>query len=208
MMRIATLFFSKTRWFSKPTWILTSAVLLWAAIPALAQEDPYGEAFAKVLQEGDSAARRAKDALPAFEAVTLEGERLSQGSFAGTVLLIDFWGTWCPPCVASIPHLQTLHERSEKDPFVLLSISNDHDGDALRSFVAKHDMNWPQVWDEDRELTRRIFRISRYPTFVVVGHDGKVRYQQSGWGSEVERQLDAEVGRAIRAAKKAAKTAR
>ena len=205
MMRPAIRLLSKARWFSKEWWLLTAVALLLAA-PASAQEDPYGEAFSKVLKDGGW--RSAKDALPAFEAVTLEGERLTNESFAGKVLLIDFWGTWCPPCVASIPHLQTLHERSEKDPFVLLSISNDHDGDVLKDFVAEHDMAWPQVWDEDRELTRRVFRINRYPTFVLVGHDGKVRYQQSGWGSQVEHQLDTEVERAIRAAKKATKKAR
>lgn len=69
---------------------------------------------------------RARVALmPEFEVVTLDGEYLTSEELAGKVVLLDFWGTWCAPCVAAIPHLKRLSRRSEKSPFVLLSISND-----------------------------------------------------------------------------------
>lgn len=150
--------------------------------------------------------RRARENLvPPFTAVTLEGETLRPEDFAGKVVLIDFWGTWCAPCVQSIPHLQRLAKWSEKGPFALLSISNDEDGDALRRFVAEYEMSWPQIWDEDRSLTRDVFRIRHYPTFLIVDHEGVVVYQTSGWGGTIERDLDARVAGAIRLAKKAAK---
>ena len=144
--------------------------------------------------------------IPDFEVVTLDGEYLTSEDLLGKVVLIDFWGTWCPPCVASIPHLQKLSRRSAKSPFVLLSVSNDGDGEMLRRFVEEHEMTWPQVWDEDRKLVRELFQVSRYPTFIVVDHEGEIVYRQSGWGTGIERDLDAQIAKALRAAKKAGKS--
>ena len=186
---------------------LSAFALISASVPCLAQE-AYEQALGEVLQErkgGSSGGISKGEPLVAFEARSLKGESITHQDFAGKVLVIDFWGTWCPPCIASLPHLRKIHAKSEKDPIELLSISNDSDEGVLRDFVADNDMDWPQIWDSDRELTRKIFKISRYPTLMVVGHDGVVRYRQSGWGSEVERQLDSQIAKAIRAAKKAAK---
>ncbi len=143
--------------------------------------------------------------MPELEVVTLDGELLTSEDLLGKVVLLDFWGTWCSPCVASIPHLQQLSRRSEKKPLVVVSVSNDGDGEMLRSFVAEHGMDWPQVWDEDHKLMREIFQIEHFPTFILVDHTGQIVFRDSGWGDEIERQLDSRIAGALRAAKKAGK---
>ena len=59
---------------------------------------------------------------------------LSLAGLKGKVVLLDFWGTWCPPCVAAVPTLRNWSRRMENSPFVLVSISTDSDEPALRQF--------------------------------------------------------------------------
>lgn len=145
------------------------------------------------------------DLVPDFEVVTLNGRYLTPAELAGKVVLLDFWGTWCKPCVAAIPHLRRLNLRSEKDPFVIVGIASDSDESMFRDFVAEHEMIWPQYLDQDSEVTRQTFQVDRFPTFIVVDHEGVMVYRRSGWSEAIGAEVSARVGQAIRAAKKAAR---
>lgn len=145
--------------------------------------------------------RARKRLLPDLDFVTLAGEYLSSEDLKGKVVLVDFWGTWCAPCVAAIPSLRSMSRRMEKDPFVLLSISNDADEAALRGFIAEHKMTWPQVWDKQREATRKC-AVNTFPTYLLVSHEGEILHVVSGWGDHIERDLNTRVVTALRAARK------
>jgi len=149
-------------------------------------------------------ARARKRLVPDFELVTLEGEYLTAEDVRGKVLLLDFWGTWCPPCVASIPGLRSLSRRMADEPFVLLSVSTDSDEAALRGFVAKEKMTWPQVWDKKHEFTHKC-QVDGFPTYMLVSPEGEIVYEVKGWGQAIERELARRVSSAVRAAKKSAK---
>lgn len=167
---------------------------------ATAPEGPAAEQARSFIKEP----RRARvDLVPDFEVTTLQGDVFTSEDLRGKAVLIDFWGTWCAPCVASIPHLQRLHRRYQDAPFVVLSISNDRDEDVLREFIAEKEMVWHQVWDQTHQLTQRLFQIDGYPTFLVVDHEGVVIYRGSGWSEAMGREIDTLVARAIRRAKKA-----
>jgi peroxiredoxin len=148
--------------------------------------------------------RARKRLVPEFEAATLAGDYLTSEDVKGKVLLVDFWGTWCAPCVAAVPSLRLMSRRMEKDPFVLLSVSTDSDKATLTEFIAKHQMSWPQVWDERHELSRK-FQVEGYPTYMLVDHEGEIVYVVRGWGEGIERDLSMKISSAIRAAKKSAK---
>lgn len=137
---------------------------------------------------------------PKFEITTLDGERLTTQELRGKVVLIDFWASWCGPCKAAVPHLRRLAKRRADEPFVLLGVSADGDENALRSFLAKHKMSWPQHWDPRGELCREVFRVRSYPTYVLVNHEGRIVYRKSGWSMHIGRSLNQAVKRAIRAA--------
>jgi thiol-disulfide isomerase/thioredoxin len=153
----------------------------------------------------DNPLRARVDLVPDFELVTLDGRRLTSAQLAGKVVLLDFWGTWCKPCVASIPHLRRLNRRSEMDPFVILSIASDSDESLLRTFVSENEMTWPQFFDQDRQVTNETFQVASFPTYVVVDHEGVMIYRRSGWSESIAAEVEARVSRAIRAAKKAAR---
>ncbi len=148
--------------------------------------------------------RRGRENLaPDASMVTLDGSFLDLADWKGDVVLVDFWATWCAPCIAAMPALRRLSKRAEKNPFHLLSISVDSERSVVEAAVAEHRMTWPQVWDERSDLAHKSFSVKRFPTYILIDHEGKIVYRASGWGSSIERQLMGEIATAIRRAKKA-----
>jgi peroxiredoxin len=151
--------------------------------------------------------RARKKIVPDFELTTLAGDYLTAEDLRGKVLLLDFWGTWCPPCVASVPSLRSLSHRLKDDPFQLVSISTDQDEKVLREFVAKNQMDWPQIWDQGQAFTRQC-GIHSFPTYVLVSPDGEILHIGSGWGQGTERDLSSRIHAALKDLQKGAKPAR
>jgi peroxiredoxin len=127
--------------------------------------------------------RRARENYaPDFSFTSLQGEYITLDDLKGKVVVLDFWGTWCPPCVESVPELRNLHKRYSKEAsFVLIGISSDRDEEAWKGFTDKNKMVWPQYRDENRKI-QNAFNIRAYPTYIVIDHEGIVRYQSSGFG--------------------------
>lgn len=129
--------------------------------------------------------RRAREAFaPDFSIVTSEGEHISLEDLRGKVVVLDFWGTWCPPCVASVPSLRALHKRFSKEPqFLLIGINSDAEEEILKEFATKEKMVWPQYWDRNRQI-QRAFHVTAFPTYIVIDHEGIVRFRSSGMSWE------------------------
>lgn len=152
----------------------------------LAPRGPYIEMARKMVENP----RRARENFaPDFSFTSSEGEHIALDDLRGKVVLLDFWGTWCPPCVESVPELRSLHKRHSKDgaPFVLIGISSDGDEAEWKDFTAKNKMIWPQYRDRDRRI-QRAFRVSAFPTYIVIDHEGIVRFQSEG--ASWERSVD------------------
>lgn len=126
--------------------------------------------------------RRARENFaPDFSFTSSEGEHITLEDLRGKVVLLDFWGTWCPPCVESVPELRSLHKRYSKDgtPFVLIGISSDSDNAEWKDFTEKNKMIWPQYRDHDRRI-QRAFGVRAFPTYILIDHEGIVRFQSVG----------------------------
>lgn len=93
-------------------------------------------------------------------------------SLKGKVVLIDFWGTWCGPCVAKLPETQSLHEKFVDRGFVVLGIHSQQDGDTCAAFVKEHDYSFPIAIDSGK--TADAFAIEGWPTYFLVDRAGKV----------------------------------
>jgi TonB family protein len=150
--------------------------------------------------------RRARENFaPPFSVVTLDREFVDLNALKGRVVLLDFWGTWCAPCVAALPTLRSLQKHHDKDPFVILSVSSDSDESVVRTFVDKNQMVWPQYWDRDRKV-QQAFDIRAYPTYVVIDDEGVVRFRTTGGGPITPAGLDDAVKKQLKAAANRAKT--
>jgi len=143
--------------------------------------------------------RRARENYaPDFSITTSEGEYISLEDLRGKVVLLDFWATWCPPCVASTPAFRSLHKRFQKEQsFVMIAISSDHEVEKWREFIAKNQMVWPQYRDRDSKV-QRAFEVRSFPTYIVIDHEGIVRFRTSGFGSSGTAQIEGAISKALK----------
>jgi thiol-disulfide isomerase/thioredoxin len=110
---------------------------------------------------------------------TLDGQDISLSQFAGKIVVMDFWATWCPPCRESVPELQALTRKYSRDKLVLISFSADNEEQPWRDFIAKKNMDWPQYWDRDGRI-RREFSVNAFPTYLVIDPDGFIHQRIVG----------------------------
>jgi peroxiredoxin/Tfp pilus assembly protein PilF len=143
--------------------------------------------------------RRAREPFaPDFSLTTAEGEYISLDELKGKVVLLDFWGTWCPPCVESVPGLRDLNKRFAKETsFVMISVSSDGDEDKWKDFIAKERMVWVQYLDREHKV-QRAFRVDRFPTYILLDADGVIRYRSSGMSLDKEALLEDAVKKQIK----------
>ncbi|MFC1610860.1 TlpA family protein disulfide reductase [Myxococcota bacterium] len=113
------------------------------------------------------------DGLPPFTLRGVEGAGLHHAELAHQVVLLDFWATWCPPCVSSMPHLEQLHRDFGASGFRLVSVNADEDAETIRRFVSQKELTFP-VYVDPGPLRAR-FRVDSLPTAYLVDRHGKVR---------------------------------
>ena len=107
----------------------------------------------------------------------LAGREVNLKNYAGQVVLLDFWATWCGPCRAALPEMKELYARYQARGFEILGISLDKDKDVLQKFIAEEKMPWPQYYDGlgwDNKLSKK-FEISSIPAVWLVDKKGVLR---------------------------------
>jgi thiol-disulfide isomerase/thioredoxin len=131
---------------------------------------------------GDSGQRgaRAPEPAPDFTLATLSGEPATLSAHQGKTVIIDFWATWCPPCVFQVPELNKLHEahRAAGD-LVVIGIAVDVEGESVvRPWAAEHGIEYI-VAIGDEKLSAE-FGALGFPTLVVVAPDGSIDSRHVG----------------------------
>jgi peroxiredoxin len=118
---------------------------------------------------------KAGDRAPDFQVTTLEGKTHRLKDLGGKFVLLDFWSTSCPPCVAGIPRIREIHEQFKDDKrIVLISLSMDDDKETLKTFLEVKEIWWPQVllgWKSDLLLQYGVLGV---PSAVLIGPDGRI----------------------------------
>ncbi len=156
---------------------MSAAILL-----ALSVMDPIAGDLAFGSRAGEASTvptprHSASGPLQAFEATDLRGRRWTAADLRGRVVLIDFWATWCAPCLADLPRLKTLREKHSRADFEIVGISLDVK--SRRSFVAwlnRNRIGWPQIHDRAGYGGNlpRLFGVDQLPRTILVGRDGTI----------------------------------
>jgi peroxiredoxin len=120
---------------------------------------------------------------PDFTLLTPEGKEISLSDYRGDVVLVNFWGSWCEPCVHELPELQAAHERLSDQGFVVIGVNlfddeqqtYNHTVQDIQQFVEENGITYPVVLDNQGEVTEA-YRVFPIPTSFFVDTEGNIRY--------------------------------
>lgn len=110
---------------------------------------------------------------PDFTLPKLEGGDVSLKDYRGRVVVLNFWATWCPPCVEEMPSLVAFAGQMEPTGVAVLGVSVDHDVEALRQFVARYNVGFTIARDIGQRVSSR-YGTSMYPETYIIDKDGKI----------------------------------
>ena len=167
-----------------------------AALRALYEKRQGGiggfDGYVDVLRGRDRAVREEKilgeriaqpAAVPAFALNTLDGRRLALPDFKGKIVVINFWGIWCGPCVREMPDVQKLHTQYVSDPDVLvLTIDNDRNPDDVAPWMKERTFTFPVLLD-DGYVSKA--GIHAFPTTWFLDRDGRKVFEKRGWSEKL-----------------------
>jgi thiol-disulfide isomerase/thioredoxin len=175
--------------------ILIAAV--WAVARVTRPVGPFGAPAASVAREGTAASSAPsapstssgakiplqfyRDRVPVAHLVMkdLDGSDVSSADWAGKVVIVNFWATWCPPCRAEIPDLIALQNRY-KDQLVIIGISDDDDPpETVKKWAVEHKMNYPIVMNSP-ELRRAFAGVTALPTSFIVDRESRIAMRHVG----------------------------
>lgn len=113
---------------------------------------------------------------PDFSEQDTTGKPLSIASYKGKVVLIDFWATWCGPCVAELPSVLKAYEKHHAKGFEIIGISLDSDQKKLETFVQQKHMTWPQYFDGQgwQNKLAQQYGVNSIPATYLLDRQGKI----------------------------------
>ncbi|MBI2925461.1 MAG: TlpA family protein disulfide reductase [Verrucomicrobia bacterium] len=113
---------------------------------------------------------------PDFEEKDTAGKPLAIANYKGKVVLLDFWATWCGPCVAELPNVLKTYEKYHEQGFEIIGISLDKDEEALNKFIKQKKMSWVQFFDgkgwQNKLATK--YGINSIPATYLLDGEGKI----------------------------------
>ena len=121
--------------------------------------------------------------MPHFVVKTLDGERITNDSVKGKVLLIEFWATWCPPCKSDQPVVESLLKEFEKDGFIVLAVNMGEPRRRVKKYLEQFPRASKIALAEDTTLAA-ICDANAYPLYVLVDRAGQIVGVQRGAGGE------------------------
>jgi len=114
---------------------------------------------------------------PLIEGQDLDGQPLQLADYRGQVVLLVFWGSWCGPCMAMVPHERELFERHQGKPFVLLGVNCGDSREKAQATVKEKQMGWRHWWDGDeiRGPIETHYNVPHWPRIFVIDKTGLIR---------------------------------
>ena len=110
---------------------------------------------------------------PAFTLPDLSGKSVSLHDFEGKVVVLNFWASWCAPCITEMPALQSLYDRAEEKGIVVLAVAEDERAEEIEALVEKLGLKFPVLLDETGSIKDR-YKVQGYPETYILDPKGKV----------------------------------
>ena len=114
------------------------------------------------------------DPAPDFSGVTKGGKKVSLSGLTGKVVVLDFWASWCMPCVVELPHVKALADQYRAAGLVVLGINLDRTRDAFIEAVEHYGLDYPQIYDGASGPVAALYRVTAIPMTYLIGRDGRI----------------------------------
>lgn len=122
-----------------------------------------------------------------FELSSINGQKYKLSDLKGKVVLINFWATWCVPCVQEMPALVKLYENYRGKGLEILAVSTDEEQQKVRQFVAERGLNFPVF---SQTAADKLFDVGPIPTSIFIDRRGSIRYRKTGFEYGDEREVE------------------
>jgi thiol-disulfide isomerase/thioredoxin len=155
--------------------------------------DRYGGSLAlKPLAEKlpDRAILQPGSRAPEFSFTDIDGKTHRLSDYRGKIVLIDFWGIWCAPCVAEAPKLAAVYKKLHGNGFEIIGVHQGDELPAVREFIAAKGMSWAQAIEKEGGALHRLFRVDEWPTYYLVDKDGVILSNDLRPGEPLVRELE------------------
>ncbi len=146
---------------------------------ATESNSPSEGASAQASDNASAANTEALLQLPNFEMTLLNGETADLEDYRGKTVLLNFWATWCGPCVGEMPAFQSLTE-DYPDDLVILAVNCSEDADTVQEFIDNNSYTFPVILDEDGTIQAMFGGITSIPMTIVLDEEGYVINQHLG----------------------------
>jgi peroxiredoxin len=131
------------------------------------------------------AALAPSSAAPDFTLRTMGGANLRLAEQRGSVVLVNFWATWCGPCREEMPHLNRLYDKYRGSGLQLLGVNVDDDSRNAIGMAHKMGVRFPVLLDSEKTVSKS-YEVSAMPSTVLIDRDGRVRHVHRGYRAGVE----------------------
>lgn len=126
---------------------------------------------------------------PPFAKGSLSGDTIDLAAWKGKVVLVDFWATNCPPCIAEVPNLKDLYRTYHDKGLEMVGVSFDENPELAQAFARRADLKWPMVMNKgDSVVVGEGWRVSLIPSMFLIGRDGKIANIDL-YGNDLRREI-------------------
>lgn len=122
---------------------------------------------------------RAATAAPVLKARDMNGASKTLADYRGKVVLLNFWASWCPPCLREMPSMERLRVKMQGRPLEIVALASAEGPDDAKAFLSKMQLGFPILLDADGSNTKR-WKVFALPTSFLLDAKGRVRYVLTG----------------------------
>lgn len=124
-------------------------------------------------------------------------QSVSFNQYEGKIIYIDFWASWCAPCVKSLPFMEKLHHQFPIDKFKIIAINIDEDKEKAKIFLTKHPISYLNLYDPKGIIGKKL-KVKNMPTAFLIDEKGNVIFKHSGFSEKYAKKLEQTLTRLVK----------
>lgn len=155
----------------------------WQALPKNGTEHKQKSNTGKLLPLNDQTT-------PTLTLTDLSKKQHSLAALKGQVVLLNFWASWCPPCVHEMPSMQKLFDAEKSNGLTVIAVNLGESAESIQVFAKTHQLHFP-IWLDETQSSTQTWKVFAYPTSFLIDKQGRIRYALTGgadWFSPELRQ--------------------